>query len=191
MKFEDMKKIWDEQNNQHFYVIDEENLQRTIGEKKRKGSRYVSKMEWMLIGSNLLAGGAIISMNFIKSAGDIYSNLLGLVMLLTAVYICFKRLQRLKYENSFDRTMLGDLEHAIANATYRARLSYGMLLYFILVAVLVLGNAIYEDKSVGKIILIAAFLVVTWLLGHWEHKSWHVANRKRLEAMRDKLTEPV
>ncbi len=191
MKIEDMKKIWNEQDQQHMYVIDEERLQHSIHEKKRKGSKIVSKMEWMLISSNLLAGSMIISMNFIKSAGDIYSNLLGLVMLLTAVYIFFKRLQRLKHENRFDRTMLGDLEHAIANATYRTRLSYGMLIYFILVAVLVLGNAFYEHKSIGQIILITVFLAITWILGRWEHRGWHLANKKKLEAMRDKLVETI
>ncbi|MEQ9413515.1 MAG: hypothetical protein RIF39_06775 [Cyclobacteriaceae bacterium] len=191
MKFEDMKKIWDEQDQQHKYVVDEKKLHETIQMRKRKGSRYVSKMEWMLIFANVLAGGVIIVMNFIKTSGDIYANGLGVLMLAAGIYIYTKRNHRLKNENRFDRTMLGDLDHAISNANYRARLSYGMLIYFIFVAILSIGNAMEEEKSLEKIGLIVVFFVITWFLGRWEHKAWHVANKKRLISMRDKLVEPI
>lgn len=178
MKFEEMKKIWNEQDQKHEYVIDEKVLHESIQMKKRKSSRFVSKMEWMMIGTNLLSGGAIISMNFIKHYGDIYVNTLGVLMLATAAFVYFRRLHRLKNENRFDRSMLGDLDHAINNATYRARLSYGMLIYFVFVSILVMANAIYEEKSALKIVLIAAFLITVWFLGRWEHRSWHLAHKK-------------
>ncbi|MFZ1809379.1 MAG: hypothetical protein WAU36_19255 [Cyclobacteriaceae bacterium] len=189
MKFEDMKKIWDKQDQQHKYVIDEKKLHESIQQKKRKSSRFVSKVEWILIFANGIAGGTIVAMNFIEKRGDIYANALGLVMLAAGIYIYTRRLHRLKHENRFDRTMLGDLDHAISNATYRARLSYGMLIYFLVVAALTLGNAIHEDKSWLKIGLIVVFFVITWFLGRWEYKAWHLANKKRLMAMRDKLME--
>ena len=87
--------------------------------------------------------------------------------------------------------MLGDLYHAISNARYRASLSYFMLLVFIPVGLLMIANAINENKSLGTILLIAAFVIVTWFLGNWEHRNWHLANMKRLESMREKLIEYV
>lgn len=191
MKFEDMKKIWDEQNQTHLYVIDEKVLHESILAKKRKSSHFVNKMEWMMIGVNLLSGGVIVSLNFIKHSGDIYVNALGVLMIAAAVFVYLRRLNRLKNENRFDRSMLGDLDHAINNATYRAQLSFGMLIYFVFVSILVMGNAIYEEKSALKVVLIAAFLITVWFLGRWEHRAWHVAHKKRLEAMKEKLLESV
>jgi hypothetical protein len=191
MKFEDMKKIWDEQSQQHLYVIDENALQKSIQIKKNGASRFINKMEWFMILANLVAGGMIITMNFIKHPGDYYANLLGIAMIGAAIYVYLRRLQRLRNENRFNRTMLGDLEHAISNATYRARLSYTMLMYFVMVTLLIILNAIHEEKSLAQILLLTAFCVIIWLLGRWEHRSWHLANKKRLEAMREKLIESV
>ncbi len=189
MKFEEMKKIWDEQNNEHMYVINETRLRATIEEKKKKASGLVNKMEWMLIGTNTITGIVVLSMNFIKSPGGLYPNLLAFLMLGMGAYIMVRRVRRLKHEHQFDRTMLGDLEHAISNATYKERLSFGMLLYLIPVFILVLLNAVQEGKSMGVIMLILVFFVVIAFLGRWEHRSWHVAYRKRLEGMKAKLTE--
>lgn len=190
MKFEDMKKIWDEQNQTHLYVIDEKLLQDNIQLKKKGASRFINKMEWFAILVNLLVGCVMLSMNFIQQ-GDIYANLIGIVMVIAAGYVYSRRLQRLKNENQFNRTMLGDLEHAISNATYRARLSYSLLMYWIVFASLFILNIIHEEKSLLQILLAVAFCVVVWFLGRWEHRKWHLASKKRLEAMKEKLMESV
>lgn len=144
-----------------------------------------------MILANMVAGGMIISMNFIKHRGDLYTNLLGMAMVGAAIYVYLRRLHRLRNESRFDRTMLGDLEHAISNATYRARLSYTMLMYFVVVTLLIILSAIHEEKSLAQILLLTAFCVIAWFLGRWEHRSWHLANKKRLEAMREKLVESI
>lgn len=189
MKFEEMKKIWDEQNQAHLYVIDETQLRNTIDEKKRKSSRLVSKIEIFGIMANVTAGGFVLILNFAEQKGYALANIMGMLMLATAGYIYFMRTKRLKSENQFNRTMLGDLEHAINNATYQTRLSFSMLLVFIPIGLLVIGNVIEAGKSPIIIFLITAFMVVVLFLGRWEHRNWHVARKKRLEAMRDKLLE--
>jgi hypothetical protein len=191
MKLEEMKKIWNDQDQQHTYVIDEEKLYENIQLKKDKASRLISKVEWMLISSNVIAGGSILVMNFTDYIGNVYANGMGLLMLAAGIYIYTRRLHRLKHENRFDRTMLGDLDHAISNATYRARLSYGMLIYFVFIALLVIGNAFYVEKSLWKLMLIAGFFAIALFLGKWEYKSWHLADKQRLKAMREKLVEQV
>lgn len=191
MRFEEMKKIWNDQDQQHAYVIDEEKLYEKIQLKKDKASRLISKVEWVLIGSNVMAGGSILVMNSTDYIGNVYANGIGLLMLAAGIYIYTRRLHRLKHENRFDRTMLGDLDHAISNATYRARLSYGMLIYFVFIALLVIGNAFYVEKSLWKLMLIAGFFAIALFLGKWEYKSWHLADKQRLKAMREKLVEQV
>jgi hypothetical protein len=46
-----------------------------------------------------------------------------------------------------------------------------------------------EDKSPTTLFLIAVLFAITIYLSRWEHRSWHVARKKRLEGMRAKLIE--
>jgi hypothetical protein len=189
MRFEEMKKIWDEQNKEHVFAIDEKQLHQNIEEKKRKSSALVGRIEIILIVVNSLASSTIIGLNVVQRKGNIFENAMALLMLATAIYIIFRRAHRLKNENRFDRTMLGDLDHAISNATYQAQLSYGMLINSVIIGILLFLNAVAEDKSPGLLFLIIALFAITIYLSRWEHRSWHVARKKRLEGMRAKLVE--
>lgn len=188
MKFEEMKKIWDEQNKELLFVIDEKRLQQNIEEKKRKSSTLVSKIEIMLIAVNIFSGSIVLGINF-QHPANLFNNAMGILMWAIAVYIFFKRGQRLKNENRFDRSLLGDLDHAISNATYQARLSYGMLFYCAGIGVLMFLNAMAENKSVTVLLVITVLFAITIYLARWEHRGWHLARKKRLEAMRAKLVE--
>ena len=191
MKFEDMKKIWDEQNQTHLYVIDEKLLQENIKAKKSGAIRFINKMEWFIIIANSCAAGVILIANLLNYPGDIFAYLMAIALLGSVGYAINRRMHRLKNENRFDRTLLGDLEHAISNATYRARLSSWLLMYWIVFAILFVLNFINEGKSLMIILLAVAFCIIVYFLGRWEHRSWHLANKKRLEAMKAKLTESV
>lgn len=48
------------------YVIDEKQLHNSIKAKKYGSTSFVNRMEWMMILANVLAGGVILSMNFIS-----------------------------------------------------------------------------------------------------------------------------
>jgi len=188
MKFEEMRTIWDEQNKQHLFVVDEKLLQQNIEGKKRSSSNLVSRIEIMLIVVNIFSGSIVLGLN-IQHAANLFNNAMGILMLATAMYLYFKRSSRLKSENRFDRTMLGDLDHAIANATYQARLSYGMLFYVMAIGILMFLNAMAENKSFTILLAITILFAITIYLASWEHRGWHVARKKRLEAMRAKLVE--
>ena len=191
MKFEDMKKIWDEQNQTHLYVIDEKLLQQSIQTKKSGASRFINKMEWFIIMANSLAAAAILIANFLNYPGHIYAYLMSITLLGSVVYTIYRRSHRLKNENRFDRTLLGDLEHAISNATYRAQLSSWLLTYWVVFGILFVLNFINEGKSLWVVLLALAFCILVFFLGRWEHRSWHLPIKKRLEAMKEKLLESV
>jgi hypothetical protein len=189
MKFEEMKKIWDEQNQEHLYVIDEKRLHDNIKVRKQKGSKLINRMEWFLIAVNFLTGTFLLTTVIIEKESDLFINTLVVVMLGAALFIYSRHRARLKNENRFDRSMLGDLDHAIANATYQARLSYSMLIYFVLVWILVFLSAINSQSSMKMMIFLGVMFVVFLFLGSWEHKAWHLGRKKRLESMRAKLVE--
>lgn len=189
MKFEDMKKIWDEQREEHVYVINEQQLHENIKSRKQGASRMVNKMELFLLGVNGITGATLIVLNYVDRSGEVlFGTLMGLFLLGMAAFIWVRRRTRLKHENRFDRTMLGDINHAIENATYQVRLSYAMLLTVVPVFSLAFMGAWKEGKSPVVLGFIAAMFVLAFFLGRWEHRGLHVARKKRLEAIREKLT---
>lgn len=191
MKFEEMKKIWNEQNQAHMYVIDEKMLQDNIQAKKRVASRFINKMEWFIIIANSCTALTLGIANYFKSQNSLLTYLMAIALLCSVAYVIYRRQHRLKNENLFDRTLLGDLEHAISNATYRARLSSWLLMYWIVFGILFVSNFIVAEESLLVILLATAFSIIIWFLGRWEHRSWHLANKRRLEAMKEKLMESV
>ncbi|MEQ8303516.1 MAG: hypothetical protein RIB47_09000 [Cyclobacteriaceae bacterium] len=188
MKFEDMKKIWDEQAQEQVYAINEEKLHDNIRSRKRSTSQLVNRIELFLIGVNGFVGAGLLTLNVIdREKGLFYGLALGIVLMAMAVLIVIWRNRRLKDEKKFDRTMLGDLEHAISNATYQARLSHVMLLMVIPVFAFTILAAWLEQKPIEVLAVIALLFVAATVLGRWEHRSIHVKRKKRLVAMRDML----
>lgn len=188
MNFEDMKKIWDEHANEHVYVVDQKLLHQHILARKAGTEKLVNKIEWLLIGVNAVTGSFLLILNFAKAGGqNLFGSLLIGLMFLISAYVFIQRRRRLRNENHFDRTMLGDLEHAISNAAYQVNLSYAMLLTIVPIFLLTFLGALSQHKSTGVLILIIILFVVAFLLGRWEHRSWHIARKKRLEALKEKL----
>ena len=60
MEFEDMKLIWDSQNNEPLYAINQEALYRKIQSKGRSITRTLDIVDVMMIGVNLLVGIILI-----------------------------------------------------------------------------------------------------------------------------------
>lgn len=188
MKFEDMKKIWDEQNKAYLYAIDEEKLRQMITNKKKSGSRVVNKLEWTAMGSNLFAGSILIGVLFWDQF-VLVDLILGIYMLSAAAYIYLRRVKRLRGEDNFERTMHGDLQHALANAKYQVNLSLMLLIYFIPVAGLVWFNLWSNDKPFWSLLAVGGFFVIVLLASLVEHQKCHVARKRKVEAMLNKLKE--
>jgi len=72
MEFDEMKKIWDAQNNQPLYVIDEKALHSRIQSKMNTLLRFTSISEWMLILINLGTGGILLGFNRLKPWTNIF-----------------------------------------------------------------------------------------------------------------------
>ena len=56
MEFEDMKKIWDEQNNENIYAINESELHSRVIRNKKRVRRMVNKFEWTLFIAMICCG---------------------------------------------------------------------------------------------------------------------------------------
>lgn len=191
MEFEDMKKIWNAESQQHAYAIDEDAMHQKIMRKKQGSSRTVNKMELFLMIVNMLAGSFILIKNIVRDMHNPYLYAMSAIMYVATAYIFWRRQNRLRDEDQFDRTMLGDLDHAIRNASYRERLSLLAFGYAIPFFVLIWVAAYNDDKSIYFLIGIAAFFVITMLASIVEHRTIHMRYKKRLEAMRKMLVGGV
>jgi hypothetical protein len=187
MDFEEMKKIWDIQNNQPLYAIDEEALHNRVKAKKNNTKRTTNKTELILIAANFFAGGLVIISRYIKDNATLVSTLMGVMMLITGAYLIFLRTRRIKRDEQVDTSVLGDLDNALKNINYRVSLSRSMIWYAMLVSFLTLYSVFDSDKSMDLIILIAVFFVIGLLLSMWEYRHCHVGKRNQLLALKQKL----
>ena len=188
MEFEDLQKIWSSQNNKPFYVINEEALHRRIVAKKKKAGQITNVSELLLIAVNVGTGLLILGMNLSSKIETVSLYVMALWMFATALYVISKRIQRLKESVRFDRSMLGDLTHAIATATYQVRLSFLMRWNIVPTGILVLLGLWEGGKSMWIALGTLAFLALTYYASGWEH-SIYQSRRHELEILQNKLRE--
>jgi len=186
MEFDDMKKIWDTQNNEPLYAVNETALHHRILSKKRKGFHITNISEWLSV---LVYGGTacfIFGVNFYKQSGNVWMYFLAAWMLGSALYTLVSRIRRIRGERQFDRTMNGDLAHAISVAAYQVRLSFLMRWNILPMGLLTVLSVLDNGKSVWVAVGVLVFFVISYYAGGWEHNIYK--NRKReLEVLQNKL----
>ena len=190
MEFEEMRKIWDTQNNEPIYVLNEQALHKHILSKK-------NRMNWLAnvneIGMILIAV-ATSTFLFFKTFGtdNIYAYFPGIALLLTGVYVTVLRIRRKNKINQYDQSILGTIDHAISNASYMVNFAKTFLWWYILpIAIPVFLNMIMKEVPIWIWIFIPTSFVVSFLLVRWELKRCHEPRKRALEALREKLTEEV
>lgn len=186
MEFEEMKKIWDSQNNQPLYAINEEALHNRVRAKLNSATRLNNKNDMGLI---LVALVTAILLHIIgeQSQSDYVASA---TLVLIAGYVYISRIRRVKQEQQFDRSMLGELEHAIANIDYEIRRSKTFVWWFLLpVALPSIYNLIQSDVSLWKWIVVPAAYILAIFVTQWGLKKRLLPKRKHLEALRSKIVD--
>lgn len=191
MEFDEIKKIWDEQNQEPLYAINETALHRSIKSRKNRAARLNNLNDIGLIAIGIITAIIYSFLSIINETPTVYDYLIVAACLFITGYIWISRVRRKKQEQTFPRTMLGDLDHAIANVSYEAKRSKNMVWWYILpLAILVMLNMSLGqgDVSVWKWVIIAAAFVLSALLMRWEYNCRQKPRQQKLEALREKLT---
>jgi len=186
MEFDDMKKIWDTQNNETLYAINERALHNRILSKKERAGHIANISELLLIIVNGGAGIFIFALTWTRSGGNLFFYLMALWMLLTMLYMMISRTRRQRDGNKFDRTLLGDLNHALAIATYQVRISRLMRWNNPPILILLLFSCWENEKSVWVIVLVLFVFALAYYLSGWEHNIYR-ARKNELEMLCKKL----
>jgi len=188
MEFEEMKKIWDTQNNEALFVINERALHNRILSKKATAGHVANISELLLILVNAGAGILMLVLATTKPGGNLFLYLMAMWMLVTMLFVLMNRIRRKKEENKFDRTMIGDLNHAIATATYQVRLSQLMRWNILPIGIFLLLS-IWENSKAGWIVVLLLILFsLTHYLSGWEHNIY-VVRKRGLEMLYKKLKD--
>jgi hypothetical protein len=109
MEFEEMKKVWDTQNNEPIYGINETALHNRIQSKKKQAYHITNISELLVIIVYAVSGCIILGMNIFRQNGGIFMYILSAWMLAGALYTFVSRIRRISGDHQFDRSMRGDL----------------------------------------------------------------------------------
>ncbi|MEQ9092041.1 MAG: hypothetical protein RIE52_13185 [Balneola sp.] len=189
MQFNDLQKIWDSQNSKPMYVIREEVLHEKVLAKARKAGRTANSTEWILILTGLIAAGILVYFDFVKDEGNTFSFISVILFSLITVYGIINRFLRKNKTESFDRSVLGDLEHAISVSEYQVSLSKGMLYgFWPAVFIISLLSLIMSDKPLWYSLIFGILFIGASFLSRWEHRCY-INRRDELRQLKEKLTE--
>ena len=186
MEFEELQKIWDTQNNQPLYAINEKALHNRILSKKKQGLHITNISELLSIIVNAGAGCFIFGVNFFKHSGNMFMYILSAWMFICALYLLVSRLRRVKANQRFDRSISGDLNNAISVATYQVRLSQMLRWNILPIGVLIILGVWNGGKSVWLAAGMLLFFVCTYYASAWEHNIYK-RKKRELEILKSKL----
>ena len=186
MEFEEMKKIWDAQNNQPLFTLGETALLNRVQSKMTTISRATSISEWLLIIINLGTGAFLAGLHPLKSGGNIFLLIEAVWLFAIVLFLMASAIRRIKASRRFNRTVHGDLNHAIFLAGYQMRISQIVRWNFIPMGIIM----ILSGWEAGKLIKVSVVILVSFALAFYVTSKGYESNKKRkvaLQELKEKL----
>lgn len=188
-EFEELQKIWNTQNGEVMYAINEKALQRKISFKKRAAQRRANTVELGLVSINLVTGSYLIVDTFINKEG-VWDYIGGAILYVAAFLMIIFRMARKKKEREFGRSMMDELNHAISNTTSLLQIASMMIYYYLIpVSIYAILKMLFFEASLEKWLLMCGMFILSYLLIRWEKTRKHLPRKRELEKLRTKLIE--
>jgi hypothetical protein len=188
MEFDELQKIWDTQNNKPLYVINEQALHNRIVAKKHQVIHIAVITEWILIIANTISGAFVLQQNYTGRRALVFAYLLAVWLLGSALYVLVNRIRRMREQQRFNRSLSGDLQHALTTAVYQVRIAHIMRWNTIPIALLVLLSTWEGGQSVWFLLAVAFFFVLVFFASGWEMGIYR-NKMKELQVLQNKLQE--
>lgn len=187
MEFEDMQAIWNSENNEKLYVINEATLHKRIRQKSVSVNRKVQLFEWFLISVNLFVG-LLLAWDAVTDREVWSQYLVASVYLFFAVVGLVRRLGRGRDEKQFDNTVLGELDKAIWQMEYLIAQGEMILRWYLLPLIVVFAiNSYFSGESPWMWLLYVVMFPLGYYGGRWEINKWHRPKKAALESLRETL----
>ena len=189
MEIEELQKIWNEQKGETMYAINENALHKSITRKKDVASRRMSIVEISLMAINSITG-IVLLIDAILDKEGLWDYAFSVIMFLTVLFLAIFRKNRLKQERTFDRSMMGELDHAVTNANSMIRIATIMIKYYLLpIGVFSIVKMSVQGASLEKWILVIGAYILAFVLVYFERKVCHIPRKQKLIKLRQKLQE--
>ena len=188
MEFEEMQIIWNSQNDEKLFTINEAALHAYIKRKNKSVNFWLELFEWVMIGVNFIVGITLAVVTLTEN------ELFYQYILLSAFYIAFsifaliRRVRRRSEQVRFENTMLGELDKGIWQIDYLLRQGQSMMLWYIVPLVIIASITMYFTATplwlVGLMLAIGPF---SYFGMRWEARKWHLPKKRSLESLRETL----
>ncbi len=189
MELEQIQKIWNEQKGETMYAINESALHQSITRKKNAASKRMTIVELSLMAINTTTG-TILLIDAIMDNESAWEYAFGIIMLLTVLFLAYFRKRRLQQEHTFDRTMLGELDHAVANSDSIIQIATLMIKYYLLpLGIFSITKMLVLGASLEKWLLFIGAYTLSFILVYYERKHCHIPRKEKLLKLRKKLQE--
>ena len=191
MELEELQKIWNDQKGETMYAINESTLHQSITRKKDVASRRISIVEKSLMAINSVTA-VLLLLDAIRDQGGIWDYSFSVILLITVLFLANFRRKRLQQEATFDRSMMGELDHAVANSNSLVTIATIMIQYYLLpVGIFSITKMSVLGASLEKWLLVLGAYVLAFILVYYERKVCHIPRKERLIKLREKLSEEV
>jgi hypothetical protein len=189
MEFDEMKLIWDSQNNEPLFAINQEVLNRKIQHKSKSVSRALDIVDVMMILVNLVVG-IILIVDTVQENGHLFEYVAAIVYLAFFAYALYRRFARRQEVKEFDATILAKLDQAIWESEYLIKQSSSMVFWY-LVPIMLVANVtmILNSQTVWAVLLTMVVLPLAYFGGRWEVRKCHLPKKRELESLREILLQ--
>ena len=187
MDFEEIQVIWNNQNNEKLYAINQAALYASIKRKGRSVSRLLNLFEVIMIAVNLIVGIVLI-VDVLQDNGQVYEYILPAMYIAYSVYALVFRVARRKEQVRFEHTMLGTLDKAIWQIDYLIKQSRSMIWWYVLPLVFAVSvTMFYNSKPFWALAFILVMLPASYFASRWEINKCYLPKKRALESLREKL----
>lgn len=191
MEFTEMKIIWDSQNEEKLYAINESALYAQIKKKSKAVNGLLRRFEVVLIGVNVLTA-VVLLVSALLNDLDAFHYLTPVVYLAYALVAVVWRRNRRQKDVHFMPTMLGELDRAIWQINYLIRRSRELLFIYLLpVALLCMGQLLYEGLPLFALAIVFVMGGAGFFTDRWEIKRCYLPQKQSLESLRATLAAEV
>jgi len=189
MEFDEMKLIWDSQNNEPLFAIDQEALHRRIRDKEKSVAKTLDFVDVVMIVLNLVVGILLITDTWLES-GEPYEYVLPAVYLVFFGYAIYRRLTRRQTVAAFEETILGRLEKGIWQADYLIHQTSSMFFWYLLPTMVVVNVVLFLNGAFWMALgLTAVTLPLAYFGGRWEVRKFYLPKKRELESIREILIQ--
>ena len=185
-----MQVIWNEQNSEKLYAIDELALEKMINKKSRSVNFQVQFIELVLILVNLGLGAQSIY-DAVWNGAPRFFLFMGIFYLIVAGYGIYLRLNRKNEEVSFAPSLIGEIDKAIYRNDYLIREGGKLVPWYIAPMMTIISIYFVYVGQYWWAVASIALLTLVYYGVKWEMRKFHQPRRESLESIREAfLAEP-